>query len=190
MTQEPAPIFIKSNTLRYVMEKIPAKDAFSKIKPEWIVFVISVDKNKKPNGLVAARFMKCSRNPPLVAVSIDKKSNTHHLIKTSKEFVVAIANQDLLPHVEVFGRESGMDVDKFEKTKIKTIPAKHIETPLLKEATINFECKLESELSVGSSTLFLGKVIATHINKDKKILFNYGRGYGEYIFKELGAGSE
>jgi flavin reductase (DIM6/NTAB) family NADH-FMN oxidoreductase RutF len=172
------------------MEEIDTKEAFSRIKPEWVVFVISIDKNNKPNGLVAARFMKCSRNPPLIAVSIGKESNTHHLIKSSKEFVVAVANQDLLPHIEVFGRESGEGLNKFEKTKIKTLPSKHIETPLLKEATINFECTLENELDAGSSTLFLGKIMATHINKDKKILFNYGRGYGEYLFKELDAGSE
>jgi len=167
------------------MKEISAGDAFSKLKPELVVFVISIDKNQKPSGLVAARFLKCSRNPPLIAVSIGKESNTHNLITTSKEFVVAVANQDLLPYIEVFGRESGSEIDKFEKTKIEKLPAKHIKSPLLKKASINFECKLEKEIDMGSSTLFLGKVLASHINEGKKMLFNYGKGYGEYIFKEL-----
>lgn len=45
------------------MEVVDVGDAFTQIKPEWVAFVISIDGNKEPNGLVAARFMKCSRNP-------------------------------------------------------------------------------------------------------------------------------
>ena len=167
------------------MKELPPKDAFSKLKPEWVVFVISIDENQKPSGLIAARFMKCSRSPPLIAVFIGKKSNTYNLIKSSKEFIVATANNDLLEHIEIFGKQSGKDIDKFEETKIETIPAKHIKTPLLKKATINFECKLEQEIDVGNSSIFLGKVLATHINEDKKTLYNFGKGYGDYNFKEL-----
>ena len=167
------------------MKEISPKDAFSKLKPEWIVFVISVDKDNKPNGLVAARFMKCGRTPPLIAVSLGQQSNTHRLIQTSKEFVIAVANQDLVQHIKVFGKETGSEVDKFEKTKIKTLPAKHIKVPLLKDAMINFECKLVQEFEVGSSTLFIGEVLTSHINENKKVLFNFGRGYGEYVFREL-----
>ena len=168
------------------MEEVEPKEAFNKLKPEWVVFVISVDENQKPNGMVAARFMKCARHPPLIAVSVGKGNNTHRLIRASKEFVVAVANQDLLEYIDVFGGESGRDSDKFEKTGIETLPSRHISTPLLKEASVNIECRLENELSAGDgSTVFFGRVLATHINKGKKILYNYGSGHGEYIFKEL-----
>ena len=179
------PIFIKDNRIGFIMKEITPSEAFSKIKPEMIVFVISIDKNHKPNGMVAARFLKCSRNPPLIAVSIGKQSNTYNLIKKSKEFVVAVANKNLLPYVDVFGKESGSNINKFEKTKIKTLPSKKIKTPLLKDASINLECKVEKEIAVGTSVLFIGKILFSHIDEDKKILFNFGKGQGEYLFKEV-----
>ncbi|MBW3004721.1 flavin reductase family protein [Candidatus Woesearchaeota archaeon] len=166
------------------MEEINPKDAFSKFKPECIAFVLSVDKKGNPSGLIAARLMKVSRTPPLIAVSLGKKSKTHELIKESKEFVIALANKDLLQYIAVFGRKSGHDVDKFKETGIKTASANHIKTPLLIEATINFECRLVNEVDAGNSTLFLGKILATYINESKKILFNFGKGYGDYKFEE------
>ena len=99
--------------------------------------------------------------------------------------MIALANEDLLGYIEVFGLQSGKDIDKFEKTKIETESAKIIKTPLLKKATINFECKLENVMETGSSFVVLGRVVAAHVNEGKKILFNYGKGYGDYLFKEL-----
>lgn len=167
------------------MDETSVAEAFSKLKPDIVVFVVSVDENKKPNGLVASRFIKCSRNPPMLAVSLGNKSNTSRLIRESKEFVVAVANKDLLKHIETFGRKGGKDLDKFSESRIETMSAKQIQAPLLKDASINFECKLKKEIDLGSDTLFLGEIVTAHINEDKKVLFNYGKGYGGYSFKEL-----
>lgn len=169
----------------HFMKEISAKDAFTKLKPEMVVFVISIDEEGKPNGMIVARCLKCSREPPLIAVSIAKTANTYKLIKKSKEFVVATANGELERYIEIFGLQSGKEVDKFAKTKIETEPAKIVRCPLLKKATINFECKFEKEVETGSSFLVIGRVVASHFNEGKKILFNYGKGYGDYIFKEL-----
>ena len=167
------------------MQEIETGQAFSKLKPELIVFIISVDEKEKPSGMIAARVMKCSRSSGLFAVTIGEKSYTHELIKQSQEFVVAMANKDLEPHIEVFGRMSGREVDKFAKTKIETLPARHIKSPLLKQASMNFECRVEKEVEVGECTMFIGKILAAHINEGKKMLFNYGKGYGDYLYKEL-----
>lgn len=120
-----------------------------------------------------------------MAVTISRQANTYRLIKESKEFVIALANEDLVKYLDVFGLQSGKDINKFEKTKIETERAKIIKSPLLKKATINFECKLENEMETGSSSIIIGRVVASHLNEGKKILFNYGRGYGDYIYKEL-----
>ena len=80
---------------------------------------------------------------------------------------------------------SSIFVTSFEKTKIETVKAKLVNVPLLKNATINFECKLDKEIDAGNSTLFLGKVVASHINENNKTLYNFGKGYGEYLFKQF-----
>jgi len=62
------------------MIQISASEAFNKFKPESCVFVLSIDENNKPSGMIAGWNMKCSSNPPLFAVALSKKGNTQKLI--------------------------------------------------------------------------------------------------------------
>jgi len=131
------------------MKKTTIKTAFYKFKPESCVFVVSVNKNKTPSGMIAGWNMKCSIEPPLFAVALSKKGNTHKLIQDSKEFVVAIPSQKLVKELEYFGSVSGVQFDKFKETGIKTKKAEFIKSPLILDATINFECKLYKEIKSG-----------------------------------------
>jgi len=164
------------------MKKISPEKIF---RPYSCVFVISVDKNGKPSGMVAGWNTKCAYNPPLFAVVLSKKGYTHKLIQQSKEFVIAVPNKKLVEEVEFFGSTHGDKVDKFKETGVKTIKAKYIKPPLLKDATINLECKLYKEINVGDNIMFIGKILATYINPNKKILMVYKKVRGKRIFKEF-----
>jgi len=167
------------------VKEIPISTAFSKFKPENVVFVISVDKNNKPSGMVAGWNMKCSFDPPLFAVSLQKVGHTHKLIRESKEFVIAVPNKELEKELLFFGTTSGKEVDKFKETGIKTEKAKYIKSPLIKDATINFECKLEREVDSGDHIIFIGRALASYINEGKKVLLNVGTSEGKRVFKEF-----
>lgn len=167
------------------MEKGSVEDSFNKFKPESMVFVISVDSEGKPNGMIAGWNMKCSSEPPLFSVSLSKKGNTHKLIRQSKEFVVAVPNKELEDEVRFFGSTHGNKINKFDKTKIETEKAKFIKSPLIKKATINFECKLEKEINAGDHIIFIGRILTSYINKDKKVLFNIKKIDGKRIFGEV-----
>lgn len=167
------------------MEKVSVEDSFNKFKPESTVFVISVDSEGKPNGMIAGWNMKCSSEPPLFAVSLSKKGNTHKLIRQSKEFVVAVPNKELEDEVRFFGSTHGNKINKFDKTKIEIEKAKFIKSPLIKKATINFECKLEKEINAGDHIIFIGRILTSYINKDKKVLFNIKKIDGKRIFGEV-----
>lgn len=167
------------------MEEVSVKEAFDKFKPESCVFVISVDENGKPSGMIAGWNMKCSANPPLFAVSVSKKGNTHNLIRQSREFVVAVPNKELEEEVVLFGSTHGNEVDKFAETKIGIEKAKIVKSPLIKNATVNFECRLENEVESGDHIIFIGNVVASHINKDKKVLFNIKKVDGKRVFGEF-----
>ncbi len=167
------------------MQEVSVSDAFDKFKPEHCVFVISIDSNLSPSGMALARCMKCSRNPGYLAISIGQKSYTYELIQKSKEFVVAVPNKELEEDLLFFGSVSGRDINKFEKTNLATISAKKIKTPLIKDATINFECILEQEIQLGDSVLCIGKIVATHMDNDKKILLNMKKVNGKRFFEEF-----
>lgn len=167
------------------MKEISIKEVFDKLKPESCVFVVSIDKDGKPSGMIAGWNMKCSYNPPLFAVSLSKHGYTHKLIQQSREFVIAVPNKNLQKELEFFGSTCGDKIDKFQKSGIKTSRAKFVKSPLIKEATINFECKLENEVDSGDHIIFIGKILASYINKNKKILMNMGKLKGKRIFKEF-----
>lgn len=139
-----------------MLQSVSSSDAFNAFKPESCVFVLSIDRDGNPNGMVAGWNTKCSNEPPMFLVSISKNKNTHRLIHESGEFVIAVPNKEIEKDLVFFGTNHGHLVDKFGKTQIKTEKAKHIRTPLLADATINFECKLIREVDVGDHhTLFI-----------------------------------
>lgn len=167
------------------MKKVAIQKAFDKFKPESCVFVISVDKKGKPNGMIAGWKTRCSIRPPLFAVVLSKDGNTHKLIRQSKEFVVAVPNEGLEKEVNFFGTKSGSKIDKFKKTKIETEKAKFVKSPLIKKATINLECKLAKEIDSGDHVMFIGRILASYANENRKVLFNFGKKKGKRIFKEI-----
>jgi flavin reductase (DIM6/NTAB) family NADH-FMN oxidoreductase RutF len=167
------------------IKKVSSQKALDIFHPQICAFVISVGKHGKPSGMVASWNMRCSSDPSLFAVALSKKGYTHKLIQQSKEFVIAVPNKELEKEVEFFGSTHGNKVDKFKKTGLETIKAKYLRTPLIKEATINLECKLAKEVDLGNNIIFIGKVLAAYINpKRKKILLNMGIIKGKRIFKE------
>ncbi len=167
------------------MNQVNINKSFKKFKPESCVFVISIDKNNKPSGMIAGWHMKCSMNPPLFAVSLSKNGYTHKLIQQSKEFVIAVPNKELKDSLLLFGSTHGNEINKFVESKIETAKAKFINSPLIKKATINFECKLFKKVDSGDHIIFIGKILASYINKDKKILLNMGRMGDKRIFREF-----
>jgi len=167
------------------MEEVKPSEAFNKFKPESVALVISVEKNGRPSGMTAGWHMKCSSDPPLIAVTLSKKGYTHKLIMESKEFVIAVANKELEKEIIYFGGKHGDEVDKFKETGIETEKSKFIKPPLIKKATINFECRLEKEVEAGDHIIFIGRILASYINKEKKVLLNMKTIGDKRIFEEF-----
>ncbi len=167
------------------MEKVSIRESFEKFKPESCVFVISVDREGKPNGMIAGWNMKCSMDPPLFAVSLSKKGYTHRLIRESREFVIAVPNKELEDTLVLFGSTHGDEIDKFCESKVETVEAEMIRSPLLRKATINLECELVKEVDSGDHIIFIGKVLTAHADKEKKVLLNMKKVGGKRVFEEF-----
>ncbi len=168
-----------------MFEKVDGRTAFGKYKPEGTVFVISIDKDSKPNGMVARWIMQCSCSPAMFAVALSKRGNTHKLIRESKEFVIAVPNKEMEKDLLYFGTTAGNEVNKFEETGICVVKADHLRVPLLADATVNLECKLVNEMDASDHIIFLGEVLECHVNKDKKVLLNMGTEDGKRFFEEF-----
>ncbi|MHA2062546.1 MAG: flavin reductase family protein [Candidatus Sifarchaeia archaeon] len=61
---------------------------------------------------------------------------------------------------------SGKKVDKFSATKFTTVPATKVKTPLIKECSVNFECRLSQIIDSGSHGIFIGEILLMHFDEE------------------------
>ena len=140
--------------------------AYRLLHPMHTVLVSCVGKTGKPNIITLAWAMPTSISPPLVAVSIGPRRNSHKLIEETKEFVVNIPTIEILKETLFCGRVSGKDRDKFKEAGLTPLPARKVKPPAIKECVAHLECKLHAQFTTGDHTVFVGEVVEAYANKD------------------------
>jgi len=161
-----------------MQKQVKYEQAIKTKYPEQVIIAIAKDKKGKANPVTLGWTMIASYEPPMMAIAVAK---THYSIKTirySKCFTIAFPSSQMADAALFFGSKSGRDTDKFAEFDCKTLPAKKIDSVLLADAVANFECTLQSQMPAGDHIIFVGKVVASHINtKPKKRLYTVGPGH-------------
>ena len=121
----------------------------------------------KANIVTIAWVTLLTSNPPTLGISVGTKGFSGNEILKNKEFTVNIANVDIMVEADFCGITSGKDLDKFQKTGLTPVPSTSIQSPIIKECPLNFECKLISHSMVGTTNHFVGQILKTHIDTDK-----------------------
>ena len=170
------------------MKRVHPSEAIKKKYPEWIVLVVTMDQQGQVDVMPAGWCMVTSGQPLMLAVSIHPNRHTHKLLREAGEFVIAFPAAGQGPAVWYCGSHSGRDVDKIANTDLETLPATEIKTPLLKGAVANFECRLVKQMDTGDHTIFVGEVVAAHIEEGAPgRLLNFGN--NRYAMAEIADGT-
>ena len=138
-----------------------------------VVLVTCADREGRPNIITLSWVGVACSDPPTISIAIRPDTHSYKLIEETKEFVVNIPTVDILQETDYCGKVSGRGRDKFTETKLTSESAKHVRPPLIKECPVNLECTLQKIVKVGSHDLFLGQVVAVHV--DQAILDEKGR---------------
>ena len=138
--------------------------AYRLLHPMHTMLVTCVGKAGKPNVTTVAWAMPTSNEPPLVAISISPKRHSHALIVESQEFAINVPTLELLQSVYACGSFSGRSFDKFKKAGLTPIPAKKVKAPIIRECIAHLECTVDSQVTTGDHTVFVGKVEAAYAN--------------------------
>jgi flavin reductase (DIM6/NTAB) family NADH-FMN oxidoreductase RutF len=146
--------------------EVPLSSSYRLLHPRLVVLVSCADKTNKANAITLAWFMPVSVNPPLVVINIASKRHSHRLIEETKEFVINIPTMNIAQETLFCGRRSGRIHDKFEETRLTTLPAKTVKPPIIKECVAHLECKLEEQITVGDRTLFIGRVLTAYADRE------------------------
>ncbi len=132
------------------------------------VMLVSSSYEGKESIITLAWGGTCSSSPPTVGVAIRKNRYSYDLIANSKELVVNIPTAEMLEAVELCGTKSGRDIDKWKECKFTKKQSSVVKTPTIQECPVSLECKLKQIVELGSHDLFLGEVVALHLDEDWK----------------------
>ncbi len=134
--------------------------------PMPVVMVSCQKKGQRPNIITIAWSGIACSEPPMISIAIRKGRFSHDIISQSKEFVVNIITESLLSQTDYCGTKSGKNVDKFNETRLTPIKGTKVDAPLIKECPVNLECVVKAITSLGSHDLFIGEIVATHIDSE------------------------
>lgn len=117
--------------------------------------------------------------PYMVSINISRGKYSGKVIKKTREFAVAIPGVKNLKEIDICGTVHGDKTNKFELTGLEKFEAAEIDVPLIKQCPINMECRLENIVSFKSHDMYVGRIVATHIDD------NYIDKDGEPDFKKI-----
>jgi len=130
--------------------------------------IISSRKNQRFNGCIVNTVFQVTPEPPMVAVSVNRRCLTHEYITDSRVFVVSILSQDApMIFIGKFGFRSGREIDKFEKVNFKI---GRTGSPIILDNTVGFiEAEVTESIDVETHTLFIARIVACRtLDKDKE----------------------
>jgi flavin reductase (DIM6/NTAB) family NADH-FMN oxidoreductase RutF len=136
--------------------------------------ITSVDAAGKPNIITLGEVFNISISRPVIlGIGIRKARYSHGLISETREYVVNLPTVAIAEQVWGCGRVSGRSADKFERFGLTPLSATVVRPPLIAECPVNLECKVIGIQVIGDHDLFLGEVVAQHV--DESVLDEDGK---------------
>ena len=123
------------------------------------VVAITSQRGEKRNGMIADSAVRASIVPtiPRLSVYIHKFNYSHDLIFETGRFVLHLLRDDQFDLIHRLGFTSGRTRDK-----LAAVPHRlgTLGVPVLGDCYAHFECRVANVMDTGSSTCFLGDVVA------------------------------
>ncbi len=135
--------------------------------------VISVGEWDQANLITLAWVARVVSEPPIMSISIRPSRHSTSLIKKLGEYVINVPSVDHIRVMDFCGTRTGKKVDKWKELNLTKEKGLKVKVPLIKEFPINIECKVIKKFKQGTHIIYLGDVLAVHIDeimlKDGKI---------------------
>jgi flavin reductase (DIM6/NTAB) family NADH-FMN oxidoreductase RutF len=147
----------------------------SAVGPRPIAFASTIDTNDTPNLSPFSFFNVFSSNPPILIFSPARRvrDNTikHTLInvEATRQVVINVVNFDMVQQMSLSSTEYADGVNEFLKAGFTAIPSDIVKPYRVAEAPVQFECKVNEIISLGSEggagNLVICEVVKIHIHE-------------------------
>lgn len=103
--------------------------------------------------------------PPQIGIGVrtDKRFSYKHL-QENGEFVVNLPSENEVEQAAKAGTIHGDDIDKFAECGLTRADADEVSVPMVAECPVNMECVVRHVVPLGSHDLFVGEVVAVHVD--------------------------
>lgn len=132
------------------------------------VCLLGAEVNGKPNFNTIVWFNMLHDNPPLIGVAMSKRHYTNTGIKENGTFSINIPTSNMVIVTDYCGLRSGSKVDKSKEFELFYGELKT--APMIKECSVNIECKLINKIDFKNTELFIGEIF--EIYSDEKYLID------------------
>lgn len=145
------------------------------VAPRPIAFASTIDKNGNVNLSPFSFFNLFSANPPIVIFSPARRVRDNTIKHTLEnvldvaEVGINICDYDMVQQMSLTSCEFPKGVDEFEKSGFSKQTSSIIKPPLVKEAKIKFECRVNEVKSLGENKgagqLVIAEVLTMHVDE-------------------------
>ncbi len=105
-------------------------------------------------------------DPPMVQfTSVGVKDSLRNVRETG-EFVVCLATEPLFEQVNATGTDFPARVSEFAAVGLTAEPSERVAPPRVAESPVALECRLEQALTLGDSTVVIGRVVHASVSSD------------------------
>jgi len=128
------------------------------------VVAITAVRGGKKNGMISDAAVRASIVPtvPRLSVYVHKFNYSHDMVYETGRFAMHLLHTKQFDVVRRLGFFSGRDQDKLAGIPHHT---GQLGLPILDDCFAHFECSVANVMDTGSSTLFLGDVVAMGVGK-------------------------
>lgn len=132
------------------------------LNPTPVVMVSCGDTVDEYNIITVAWTGTLCSDPPLCYISVRPSRHSYGIIQRTGEFVINLVSQELAAVADWCGVRSGKDYHKFMETGLTPVRGTKVTAPMIKDAPVSLECKVQKVVPLGTHDMFVAEVLAVH----------------------------
>ncbi|WP_432411955.1 flavin reductase family protein [Rasiella sp. SM2506] len=146
------------------------------VSPRPICFASTVDAEGNVNLSPYSFFNVFSANPPIMIFSPARRvrdNTTKHTLENileTKEVVINIVSHAMVQQMSLSSTEYDKGINEFTKAGFTQMPSSLVKPPRVKEAPVQFECRVNEVIGLGSEggagNLVICEVIKVHLHEE------------------------
>ena len=119
------------------------------------IYVLTVRDGDRRHGMSSSWVTQASGDPPLVLAAVDRRHFTHEILARTRRFALNVVGQHHRHHEDYFYSPASRRPDNLDKVTWDDSPQG---LPVLRDAMVSLECRVEQAINAGDHTLFVAAI--------------------------------